>query len=412
MARAGWRLALVSAAAVLVGCTSGDPAAEPPAPAAGPTSPETASFGESWPGGGRCPEVIADLAALSPERRQRLSPEASPLALAVIDRGAVLPGSVAAAQVVRDLPVSITDRLSGDAPCLLLLDRTATVPAGPRRSVAHELVRSTYRRGTRRTANAEHEALKRAMREVEQEREPEIIATGDPSADLVGLVAGTVLSGVDLFRRRGEAEELRGALAGTPASFEEPVWEPYSYEVTTVEASRSGRLRAALVDRAQGRSWSVDLVLHEARSFRVASGRHVKDRAVLEGHDGTVATPADLDVWEEGDLRPSTNELVERLAGVVSREPAEARDAAAIAATWGRLSQALPQPLVGPTADEPERRRPARTAANGSRSCHRGGSSVQQVVAADGTRRYQLAEGTEGCTPASPSWDDDVTEEP
>lgn len=409
MARAGWWLALV----LLAGCMGSDPTTALPEPAAGPaTDTEAAGLAEGWPGGGRCTEVIAGLARLPPARRQLLLPEASPLALAVIDRGAVLPRGAIGDQVVRDLPVPITDRLTGEAPCLLLFDRAATTAAGPRRPVAHELVRSAYRRGTRRTANAEHEELKRAVREVERERQPDIIATGDPGVDLIGLVAGGVLSGIDLFRRRGEAEELRGALADTPASLEEPIWEPYSYSVTTFEASRTGPLRAALVDRAQGRSWSIDLSVREARTFRVASGRHVKDRAVLEGADATISVPADLDVWEEGGLKPSTGELVERLADVVAREPGEARDAAAIVAAWGRRSPASPQPLVASVASEPERQDPSRTAARGGRSCHRGGSSVQQIVAPDGTRRYQLVEDADGCSSASSSWGDEVTDEP
>ena len=388
-----WCVFLLLAQTAFAACAAG-----PPEPAAGPAgaavAPEPAAgpgVAETWPGQGRCHAVLADLTAMPATRRQLLLPEASPVALAVVDRGAALPRTAAATSLVLDLPIPLTDDLIGGASCLLMLDRTATARVGQRRVLAHELVRSSYRRGTRRVPNAERAALERAVRNAERERAPEILATGDPGIDLVGLVAGGVLGGIDLFRRAGESERLRQQLATMPEAFEEPIWEPYTYDVTTIEAARAGPLRAALVDHGLGRSWSIDLDLRETRTFRVASGRNAKDRDLLDGHDGTVAVMADVTVWEEGGLRPPASELVERLAGAAD----ESRTTAvAIAGAWVGAPRAAPaaiEPAAGPVAMDEH-----------ASSCRRAGgrSMVEQIVDADGIRRYRLG-GSSCAGPAS-----------
>ena len=129
--------------------------------------------------------------------------------------------------------------------------------AAPRRLVAQRVVRSTYRRGSQRTTNPEYQALRRTTRELEDEDAAgdTILATGDPGLDLIGLAAGSILGGIDLFRRGQAERQAEEALAATPPTVENVAWEPYTYEATTVEAARAGRLRVALVDRGQHRSW-------------------------------------------------------------------------------------------------------------------------------------------------------------
>jgi hypothetical protein len=154
----------------------------------------------------------------------------------MVEHGQALPQELAAQLLVADLPMPVIGQLDAAGPrCLLLLERAGTAAAAPRRPLAHEMVRSTYGRGTRRISNPEHAALKEAMREVEEDDGPRILATGDPATDLVGLIAGSVLSGMDLFARRRQENELRAALAATPAAHEERTWEP------TATASRPSR---------------------------------------------------------------------------------------------------------------------------------------------------------------------------
>lgn len=354
------------------------PAAEPSAgPALAPAD------AEPWPMHGSCRDMLRALAGLDEGRRRRLRPEASPHAVAVVEAGSALSPSLAGAAFRADLPIPATAQLGvGTAACLLVLERGGTARAAPRRPINHETVRSTYRKSTRRLASEERRELRDAIRELERDDGPKILATGDPTVDLIGLLAGSVLDGIDLFQRRYQEQQLREELAATPATSEEAVWEPYTYGVTTFEVAREGLFRAALVDWRAGRSWTVDWPVRERRTFRVAKGRHSKDRDLLEGHGGGVASEADLDAWESGGLRPALSEVAAVLVAAVDEGAGEVLDAAAIAASWARSpgAEAAPAPDGSPPAGPP--------------------SSVEEVVAADGTRRYRLLDSEDPVTAA------------
>lgn len=299
------------------------------------------------------------------------------MAVAIVEHGLALPDVMAAQLLVDDLPVPVTGQLDAAHPrCLLLLERGETEAAAPRRSLAHEMVRSTYGRGTRRVGNPDHAALKQAMREVEEDDGPRILATGDPATDLVGLIAGTVLSGMDLFARRRQENELRAALAATPAAHEEPTWEPYSYGVTTVETARTGSLRAALIDRHARAAWGTAEQVREVRTFRVASGRHARDRDLLERSAGSALVEADLEVWEKGGLRPTLSSLLSRLAAARPLPAGTPTDPMSLAASWQK-------PLPQARAIQPASGAPLPPEAIPDRL-------VEQVVMPDGTRHYRL----------------------
>jgi hypothetical protein len=348
-------------------------------PAASEAALEPAAPAHHWPSGHTCREIAGAAAALPEPARRRLDARASPLAVAVVDRGARLPGVIAAEAVALDLPVPV-DGDGEDAPCLVVVERSTTAPAAPRRLLAERVVRSTYRKGSHRTANPEHQALRRAVRELEDgdDRVGEgILATGDPGLDLIGLAASGVLAGIDLFRRGQAERQADEALAATPPTVEHVVWEPYTYEATALEAERAGRLRMALVDRRLGRSWQATHEVLETRRFVVAAGRHAKDRDLLEGYGGNVATMADVTVWEQAGLRPPVSVLLATLAGAAGE--GAPGDLATIAAAW---SAAAPTATIL-AAPEP--------AAAGRRSL-----SVEQTAMADGTHRYRLVEPAAG----------------
>jgi hypothetical protein len=313
-----------------------EPAAAPPPPVA-------------WPEARGCRALATALGAMPAAEAARLDPRAAPLALTTLD-GDVATAAAAAAAV--DLPLPADD---GRAPCLLLVEAAATTRAAPRRPLGHEIVRSTYRAGGRR-ANPAYRALREQLREVERSDDVAVMATGDPTLDLIGLVAGTVLQGIDDALDGGAAARLRARLAATPPTLEEGDWEPYTFAVTTIEATRQGRLRAALVERATGAAWHLDRPVVERRRFRVAEGRRARDRGLLEGGGDGLAATTDVAVWEQAGLRPSLAGLLAELAG---------------AAVPGALSAAT-EPAAGPAA-EPD------TA-----------GGVEMAVGADGVRRFRL----------------------
>jgi hypothetical protein len=367
-----------SAAAAAIPSAAPAPGARRPS-AAGEAALEPAGLSPDWPSGRTCREIAGAVAALPEPARRRLDVRASPLAVAVVDRGARSPEATATEAVALDLPVPIDGGDGGDVPCLVVVERPTTTPAAPRRLVAHRVVRSTYRKGSQRKANPEHQALRRTVRELEDGGDAAgegILATGDPSLDLIGLAASGVLAGIDLFRRGQAERQVNEALAATPPTVEHVAWEPYTYEVTTVEAERTGRSRMALVDRRLGRSWQATHEVLETRRFVVAAGRHAKDRDLLEGYGGNVVTAADVAVWEQAGLRPPLSALLATMASAAGE--GTPGDLATIAAAWAATA-----PTATVMAPEPA-------------TAGRRGLSVEQTALADGTHRYRLVEPAAG----------------
>ena len=225
--------------------------------------------------------------------------------------------------MVPDLPLPTDD---GTARCVIVVDRAASARAAPRRPVAHEIVRSTYRAGGTGRANPEYRRLQRELRRLEAPDDIDLVATGDPGVDLIGLLAGSVLQGIGAALDGQAASTARSRLAATPPSLAEAAWEPYAFEVTTIEAARSGDLRARLIDRATASAWALEEPVVERRLFRVASGRRSRDRGLLEGGGSDLVATADIAVWEQAGLRPSLAGLVGAL-GAATTPGAPATDA-------------------------------------------------------------------------------------
>lgn len=338
-----------------------------------------------WPAMTDCRALLAAITALPEESRQRLDPTVAPVAVTVVDQGQPLLPADAAGALTMDLPVSLAG--GREPPCLLLVERTPTSRTAPRQPLAHTIVQSTYRRGNQRIANPKHAELRRTIRALD-EQDDDIIATGDPTIDLIGIVAGGILNGVgSIWRSRAEAE-ARAELAATPASLAETVWEPYTYQVTTLEAERTGVLRAALVDRRLGHSWPLEQTVRERHRFNVATGRVPKDRGLLEGRAAELVTSADVTVWEQGGLQPSISWLAAALAAT---EAAGAEvDGAAVTAAWA----ASPMRPAAPTMTQADVEPVDELKALSPRPAAQAG--VELVTSADGIRRYRVVEPAAG----------------
>lgn len=378
--------------AVLAGLAlaSGCAAVVPPGaiePGAGPAATRPL-VDAVWPAGGDCRALAAAVVAMPAAERRALPPASSPFALAVVERGLPLPGDTAAWLVAPDFPLPATDSLDAAPPrCLVMVERADTTAAAVRRPLGTEVVGSSYHGGTRRVKNPDHAALKDAADELERADSPGMMSTGDPGIDLIGMLAGAVLDGIDLVGRQRRAANLRTALAETPASVDEPVWQPYTFRVSTLQAERASYLRAALVDRTSGAVWYVAEPLREVKTFRIAAGRHARDRELLEARAGIAASEADIDVWEEGGLRIALSELLARLA--TATPAAGTSGAASLAAAWA----SHPPPRVAGLDAGRSRIEPAagpEPAAEPGGATHRSGSLVRQEVLPDGTRRYRL----------------------
>lgn len=359
-------LAPLAVASALTGCLAAT-APPPPAvaPAAGPVQAVApAPPPPAWPeAAGGCRALAEAVLAMPEAERRRLSVEASPFALAVADgAGGLVPAVDAAAAVEADVPFRAVDRADDEAPCVLVLGRGHLVPGGGRRLVGHEVVRSEYRAGTRRTVNPEYRRLREAVEAEEDGRGGgpggSVMATGDPMLDLIGLAGNLVLRGVG--RLRPAREDPAAALARTERYLESATFEPYTYRLASFEVGRTGVLDAALVDRAAGTVTEAKHTLRERRTFPVAEGRHRADRGLLEGTGPQAVLPADVALFEAEPPRPPLSDLL-RLLAATAGEGRPGGVSEALAFLSNSLGEALPAPAAG---DEP---RPAAVPASAAR---------------------------------------------
>jgi hypothetical protein len=396
MAMRGRGLAAVATAG-LGGCLGG-PAPTPgaavaPAPAIA-AAPLPAPL--AWPEAADCRALAAALLAMPEAERARLRPEGAPLALAVADGPALLPAAEVAGAIEVDLPVRAVERADGE-PCLVVAGRPRVVPGGGRRLVAHEVVRSEYRTGSRRRINPDYQAAGDPDGHAEDDR---VAATGDPALDLVGLVAGSVIRGLGrLGPGRGRPGETSGA---ADRYLEQAVFEPYTYQLSSFEVGRVGTMDAALADRRAGTALEVAHTISERRVFPVASGRHRADRGLLEGGGPAGVLPEDVALFEAAPPRPRLSDLLraildgggegraanveEVLARLGTGTPAVAASAApSVPAGVGRrvTVETLAGPAEGEWLDEERIAVPAAAL---------GRSSLVQVTGPDGMRVFGLVE--------------------
>ena len=289
-----------------------------------------------WPHAADCRSLAAAVLAMPAEDRQHLAAASSPFS---IDTS--LP-------VTADLPV----RTQGVGRCRLVVGAVHKLAAPAAQPVAHRIVRSEYSAGTRRTKNARWDALDDVEKDLNREDQgSRILATGDPSLDLIGLVAGTVLGGIDRLRHTQDKSALDQERATTDRYLETEHWQPYTYDVTTMEVSRAAVVDVTLQDPDRP-TLNARPLIREQRRLDIAKGRSSRDRALLEGQGEQAATKDDLALFRAQPPSPSVSGLLQALlAGETAAVPLE--------------------PAAGPEKIE-------------------SGSSVGETVGPDGVRRFSL----------------------
>lgn len=417
MSRGGAGFLTCSAVAILTGCasthvrlpTAVTPAAGPVAAvAAAPATPSP-----TWPDTGDCRGRAAAVLAMPEAGRERLPAGGATLAVAVVDRGgALLSPAEVPGHLEVDLPLALA-REVGEADCLVVAGvARRTAEGGGRRLVGHEVVRSEYRSGTRRAADAGR--TRRAARDEDDGGGGlgglGVMRTGDPALDLVGLVAGGLIRGVGrLWSARDEAAAAglgpdEGVAAPGP---EAAVYRPYTYEVSLFEMERAGVVGAALVDRAAGRVHEARHAVRERRTFPLAKGRHAADRGLLERTGRQAVLEADLDLFAEQPPRPRLSDILRALAaGGGEGRPGGVAEATAVLARAGGEDRTAAVPGDAPAAGSAT----VRTAAGSTSgtwtatglvevpAASLGGSSLVEVTRPDGVRAFGLVERVDEAT--------------
>lgn len=227
-----------------------------------------------------------------------------------------------------------------DADCLLVVDRVRPVGAGVR-PLGVATVEAERVRERRRRTNPARRELEERLRELRRQASDadggRILRTGEPTVDLVGLVAGAVLEAVgSLAGPEDEIAAIEERLAEIPRFVDEDVVERVPLTVERYEAVRRGSVRLALVHVRLGRTWRTEADVVERRRFAVLPPRSPSDlRLPTEPELVFVRDRTAIEDWRGGAPRPSLADLAEQLAEVV-RGDGEDLPLAALEAEWGR----------------------------------------------------------------------------
>jgi hypothetical protein len=276
--------------------------ANPPPSAASPAAAAEALPAISWAAAPDCQAklgLLVEAAAAGHWRADERPPIAVVLA-GPADRLDWLAGPDVS--LTADLPLAIhepTDPAIADASCLLIVGSARDRRVG-QRPVGHETVRSLYESGTRSGRNPEYDAAQLRLRQAERasdERGAGVVRVGDPLLDLMGLLVGGVISGFNQGSHERDVDDAMTALAATPRSVEQPVYQPYEFERQTIVAGKEATIPVALVDRANRRAWRAQLHQRERRQFDILEGLDPRDRD-YQKYSTASATQKDFEHWQ------------------------------------------------------------------------------------------------------------------
>jgi S1-C subfamily serine protease len=339
----------VSLAWLLAACQSKAP--DPPsAPPVAPAASAEAAPSQAWPAidWTNAPDCQAKLGLLVEAVRAGhwRSDERPPIAVVVPGAADQLdwlaPPSVT---VTADLPLEVherTDPAIRQTACLLLVEAARDQRVG-QRLIGRETVRSLYESGVRSERNPEYDAAQVRVRKAERatkDKTPGILRVGDPVLDLFGLLVGGVISGFSQGRRERELDAATTALAATPRSLDQPVYQPYQFEQQTILAGKEATIPVALVDRANRRLWRAELHQRERRQFEILEGLDPRDRD-YQKRSASGVSRYDFERWQR---KPPQLQLSAIIAALREARPATGAES---------VTAAIDRVEPGPLASEP-----------------------------------------------------------
>jgi S1-C subfamily serine protease len=130
---------------------------------------------------------------------------------------------------------------------------------------------------------------------------------------LLGI--GGIVGEVAVQERLREAQEV---LAATPMTLTEPVYQPYSYSRTTIEATKVATVHYHVIDRRAGTYLRDTFDLNESATFTVAYGVHAQDRNRAAALSATDAEE-DVAAFEEAPVGVKLSQILSRFAQASSQ---------------------------------------------------------------------------------------------
>jgi serine protease Do len=270
-----------------------------PATALGTDSGESApGIASSVPSGARA--VLVDLTSRTLTRQGAIE---FPVAVAA-------DGSYQA--IKTDLAHAFDGPVAAEAELIVLVDVASA--RTDRRIAGGEEIASEAQVGVQTVPNPAYAAavieVNKAMLELQEQRIDNAITANQP-CDSVGctiLGFGGIVAQIAVQERLDEA---RKKLARTATTITEPVYAPYRYTRSTIEAAKIATVHYYVIDRRSGSYLRDTFDLREAATFTVAYGLHAQDRnraAALRGTD----TEDDVAAFEAAAVEVRLAEILER----------------------------------------------------------------------------------------------------
>ncbi len=307
-----------------------EPAARGPAP--------------DWRAAGDCQARLRLLRAAA--AGDRLQPgDDTPFAVVLAEAARTKRSGASVTPVELDLPIGLgEDQALAGKTCLIRIGAPLDL-AAEQRALGRETVQSSYQSGSHAERNPAYDAAELRLRQAEQaskSRGPKIMQVGDPLLDLVGLVVGSAIASFTEASAPSEDAALTELMA-TPRSIDRPVYQPYHFEQTKVQAEKTATIPVALIDRATGTEWQTQLRRREARQILVLDGLDRRDRNFASQRAAGMTS----DEFEDWLNAPPQLPLSDVVAGLLTAPVADGGAqllAAAPAAAADRRSAMRPEP--------------------------------------------------------------------
>ena len=302
-----------------------------------------------WPQEGNCASRLLAILNFSPDERSRLDPDAATLGIMPLGAG-LLPEQVD--ELGRELVVPVLRSPGpGQPACVVTIGSAANAsPHATRHVFRTTRLTSTFPKGTRRTANPDRKLLEKKLAEARKDKRADRksgsgeVSTGDPVLDLVGLMAGGLISGITGYFETDEVAALEAELKATDAFIEEPLLTTYKYDLTELESRRTATLILALVDMRDGTGWFRQQDITDRQLVALSDNRHPGDKTSQHGPAFRLMTSSELEIRERQTPVPGEAEL-RIAAGLWASTPP-------VALTLDDLRQ--PTPLTTPPARDTE----------------------------------------------------------
>ncbi|MGF1475625.1 MAG: serine protease [Geminicoccaceae bacterium] len=287
-----------------------------------------------WPEADACPALLASVLAQHANRNLPVDPSDAPVVM-VVAQGDAGPSLHQPLEVVVEqdlhLPVHRGGLPSPLPPCLLMVHADDDVVAAPRRIVSRRQAQSKYVSRMRHVENPAYRAAKHRLKRAEKALNGSgggWKTMGDPLVDMVSVIVGGALSGLDGAKRTEEYETALAELAKTEPELERPVLTSYLLNVVEVAASKRSEVDVVLIDTRRRQAVEAAVAVRETRHFEMSDDLRAEDRGI----GNRLASAEAIKTWERSPPPFVQSHIVARL--ITTGAPASFQQPGELIESW------------------------------------------------------------------------------